>query len=240
MINEFGLYRNIKPRYLIPGLRSDRTLDEQTQGWWLPYYDKEGNIHLVDTYHISGIYKGYGNDFLNNFIEDKNNKKDDSFLIGKSNFDYYYGGSVKITPTTEQYFELVCDLRDFTIEKIDPNDYKEEDTVTNVQLYFEHCYPRGCTLLRKGAKKDITREAENFMYKKLDDIRTSYLSDYDVKQIEEYLKDKSLDCKIAEELKATLKYIKRIIEIEDKKNEFRKDYRKEIDRINRIRGVEND
>ena len=32
-------------------------------------------------------------------------------------------------------------------------------------------------------------------------------------------------------------YIKRIIEIEDKKNEFRKDYRKEIDRI---RGVEND
>ena len=107
MINEFGLYRNVKPRYLIPDLKSDRTLDEQTQGWWLPYYDKEGNIHLVDTYHISGIYKGYGNDFLNNFIEDKNNKKDDSFLIGKSNFDYCYGGSVKITPTTEQYFELV-------------------------------------------------------------------------------------------------------------------------------------
>lgn len=32
MINEFGLYRNVKPRYLIPDLKSDRTLDEQTQG----------------------------------------------------------------------------------------------------------------------------------------------------------------------------------------------------------------
>lgn len=236
MINEFGLYRNIKPRYLIPGLRSDRTLDDQTQGWWLPYFDKEGNIHLVDTYHLND-YSARGNKFIEKLIKYNDKKVDCSYIISKSNSNYCYGGSVKITPITEKYFELVCDLRDFSIEKIDANDYKEVDTVTNVQLYFEHCYPRGCTLLRKGAKKDITREAENFMYKKLDNIRTSYLSDYDVKQIEEYLKDKSLDSEIAKELKATLKYIKRIIEIEDKKEKFRKDYRNEI---NKIRGMQDD
>lgn len=236
MINEFGLYRNIKPRYLIPGLRSDRTLDDQTQGWWLPYFDKEGNIHLVDTYHLND-HSARGNKFIEKLIKYNDKKVDCSYIISKSNSNYCYGGSVKITPITEKYFELVCDLRDFSIEKIDANDYKEVDTVTNVQLYFEHCYPRGCTLLRKGAKKDITREAENFMYKKLDNIRTSYLSDYDVKQIEEYLKDKSLDSEIAKELKATLKYIKRIIEIEDKKEKFRKDYRNEI---NKIRGMQDD
>ena len=41
--NPYGLYRNNKKRTRIPRLKSSE-LDDQTYGFWLPFYDKKGNI----------------------------------------------------------------------------------------------------------------------------------------------------------------------------------------------------
>lgn len=224
MINEFGLYKNTVPRWRIPGLNSDCSLDDQTQGWWLPFFDKEGNIHLVDTYHIST----QGHNFLEKFINDNEKREDNSWLIGRSNFDYYYGGSVKITKDKEQYFEMVCDLRDFKIAKIDANDYREDDTVCGVQLYREHGYPNGVTLLRTSAKKDCTREAVNFMYKALDSVRSSWIFDYHIETLERFANDANVDAAVRKELMITIEYLQEIIRLESLKKEAAEKHRQKI------------
>ena len=188
MINEYGLYRTTVPRWKIPGLKSDRQLDEQTQGWWLPFYDKEGNIYMVDTYHIeSPSLKATQRNVRDKILEEAEKKKDNSWLISRANTQYYYGGSVKVTEETEKYFVEVCDLRNFEIAKWDDiTDYNEEDYVLNVQLYWEHNYPNGICLLRKGAKKDIIKEAENFISKIERDIVNAIGFDRLISSIHEF------------------------------------------------------
>lgn len=40
MINSFGLYKSNVPRWKITGLKSDKRLDDQTQDWWYPFFEK--------------------------------------------------------------------------------------------------------------------------------------------------------------------------------------------------------
>ena len=226
MINKFGLYKNIVPRYKIWGLKSHEWLDDQTQGWWLPFL-KDGEIYLVDTYHIDLLSKKS----LEKFMEDNENDKDNSWLINKANWDYYYGGSVKITPMTEGCFKEVCDLRYFEFTKDDPDDYEEEDIVRYVQLWREHGYPNGVTLKRKDASKSINKQALNKMYQTLNDIRISWIRRYDVDELEEYLKDSKVDEKIKLKLEASLRYINTILECNEIIEEARSIYDKEINKI---------
>lgn len=216
MINEFGLYKNVVPRWKLPGFKSNRNLDDQTQGWWLPFFDNDGNIHLVDTYHISN----YSANFLDDFIKNNKSRKDNSWLIGRSNFDYYYGGSFKVTDSTEEYFELVCDLRDFKIAKVDPNDYDDNDIVTGVQLYFEHGYPNGVTLLRIGANKDPDKEAINIINKSLDSVHGSYLLDYSINNIKEFLaNNRALKDSTVRKLELTIEYLEESYKYENLRKE---------------------
>lgn len=230
MINEFGLYKNVVPRWKIPGLKSNRSLDEQTQGWWLPFFDKEGNIHLVDTYHISSRCN-----FLDVFLKENEEKKDNSWIIDRSNYDYYYGGSVKMSSEKEKYFEMVCDLRDYEIQKIDPNDYKPNDTILNVQLYFEHAYPHGATMLRKGATKDKTREASNFMNHTLEGVGSLWVNDLRIEKLTKYMKDPSVDATVRNEIYIALKYLTEAAKAEKIRKEAWIKYNEEI---KQLRGAE--
>lgn len=153
MINEYGLYKATVPHWKMPELKSDR-FDDQTQGWWLPFYDENGNIHMVDTYHINTRGTKEGQTILDRIVKEATEKADNS--------QYFYGGSVKITEETEKYFKEVCDLRDFEISRVDANDYSKKDFVDGVQLYFEHAYPNGVLLLRKNAKKRLQSRSTKF------------------------------------------------------------------------------
>lgn len=105
MINEFGLYKNKTPRWKIPGIKSDRQLDDQTQGWWLPFYDENRDLYLVDTYHISAGYFPWKTDeFIQAFVKNNKEKKPCKGIIQKANYDYYYSGSIKVTDSIEHYF----------------------------------------------------------------------------------------------------------------------------------------
>lgn len=227
MINKFGLYENIVPRYRIQGLKSDMSLDNQTQGWWLPFF-KDGEIYLVDTYHIDYTTATS----LEKFIEDNENNKDNSWLINKANWDYYYGGSVKITPTTEGCFKEVCDLRYFEFTKNDPNDYEEKDVVRHVQLWREHGYPNGVTLKRKDASKSINKQALNKINKTFDDINTSWISERDIDELESYLKSSKVNEEIKFKLESAVKCFKKVMECNEIIVKAKIAYREEI--INKI------
>lgn len=218
MINKFGLYENIVHRCKILGLKSG-DLDTQTQGWWLPFF-KDGEIYLVDTYHIDYSTKKS----LEEFVKDNEDNKDNSWLIGRSDWDYYYGGSVKITPMTEGCFREVCDLRYFEITKDDPDDYEEEDIVRHVQLWFEHGYPRGVTLKRKDASKSINKQALNKMYKTTENVCTSFIWDSDIKELDDYLKNPKVDEKIKVQLEAAMKLLNQAIECNKLIEQARKEY----------------
>lgn len=188
MINKYGLFKTNVERWEIPGLKSDR-FDSQTQGWWLPMTDKNGDIHMVDTYHISSGFFNY-RDPTRTIVDNVDSDKDYTWMIGKSNWDYYYGGSVKITKQTEQYFVEVCDLRDFEIVSSNTDDYLAEDKVTHVQLYSEHNYPCGVTLLRKGAKKDPTKIVNNCCNDILNQIRSSdYINTFKINDAKKAAED---------------------------------------------------
>lgn len=228
MINKFGLYENIVPRHRIWGLKSDASLDNQTQGWWLPFF-KDGEIYLVDTYHIDYTTATS----LEKFIEDNENNKDNSWLINKANWDYYYGGSVKITPTTEGCFKEVCDLRYFEFTKNDPNDYEKEDVVRHVQLWREHGYPNGVTLKRKDASKSINRQALNKINKTFDDIHTSWISERDIDELEGYLKSSKVNEEIKFKLESAVKCFKKVMECNEIIGKAKIAYREEINKINK-------
>ena len=230
-INEFGLYKNIISRRNMVGLKSG-LYDDQTQGWWLPFYDEKRNLHLVDTYHIN-VFSNRNNEFLKNFIEENIKKKDNSWIINKSNFDYYYGGSIKVSEAIMPYFECVCDLRDFEISNVKPDDYLEQDVVTNVQLYFEHGYPHGVTLLRKGAKKDINRVARNYMYNLLDNADHWAIFDSEIDKLTEYRVDALIDKDLSDEIYITINYLKKIQELSNLKKQAREQYLQEIRKIRR-------
>lgn len=227
MINSFGLYKSNVPRWKIPGLKSDRRLDDQTQDWWLPFFDENGNIHMVDTYHIELRSTKEGQTILDRIIKEATEKTDNSWLIFRANSQYYYGGSVKITEETEKYFEEVCDLRDFEISKADANDYSKKDFVDGVQLYFEYAYPNGVLLLRKNAKKDFNREVQNFIRIKERNC-DFFVGQSDIKDVDEFIerikKEDSNNKEQKERLLLLRKFIQDNINLRDKKNKMVRAY----------------
>lgn len=228
MINEYGLYKATVPRWKMPALKSDRQLDYQTQGWWLPFYDENGNIHMVDTYHIGVRSTKGGQTILDRIVKEATEKADNSWLISRANSQYFYGGSVKITEDTKKYFEEVCDLRDFEISRVDANDYSKKDFVNGVQLYFEHAYPNGVLLLRKNAKKDFNREVQNFINIKERRCSDSMVGKIDIKDVDEFIKRVENEGSNNKELKERLlllrKFIQDNIKLREEKNKIVRAY----------------
>lgn len=227
MINEYGLYKATVPHWKIPGLKSDR-FDDQTQYWWLPFYDKNGNIHMVDTYHIELRSTKEGQTILDKILEEASEKTDNSWLIFRANSQYFYGGSVKITEETEKYFEEVCDLREFEISRAGANDYSRKDFVNDVQLYFEHAYPNGVLLLRKNAKKDFNREIQNFINIEERRCRDSIVGEIDIKDVDEFIErvneEDSNNKKLKERLLLLRKFIQDNIKLKEKKQKIFRAY----------------
>lgn len=227
MINEFGLYKATVPHWKIPGLKSDR-FDDQTQDWWLPFYDENGNIHMVDTYHIELRSTKEGQTILDGIVKDASEKTNNSWLIFRANSQYFYGGSVKITEETEKYFEEVCDLREFEISRVNANDYSREDFIDGVQLYFEHAYPNGVLLLRKNAKKDFNREVQNFINIEERRCSDSIVGKIDIKDVNEFIKrvekEDSNNNELKERLLLLRKFIQDNIKLKEEKNKMVRAY----------------
>lgn len=228
MINEFGLYRNTKPRWKIPGIKSDRQLDNQTQGWWLPFYDENGDLYLVDTYHIStGYFPWKTDEFLQAFVENNKDKRPCKGIIKKANYDYYYSGSVKVTDSIELFFEEVCDLRDMCKCQGNPDEYLEKDIVRNVQFWFEHGYPNGVTLRRKDAKLNMDKIA----MVRIEKAVYHYFLQSDIDELMELSKDNSVSLEVREQCKLTCDYLSKELALKKKHEKNMKEYQEKLSKI---------
>lgn len=173
MINKFGLYKNKIERYEILGFKSSRR-DTQSYGFWIPLFDSEGNVHLVDTYHLDeSIAKDYNNNVRLAIINVNRDNKDMSRFINKANNDYYYGGSIKINDINECYFEEICDLREYARidQKTAMEKFNKEDYISNVFLCHEHAYPHGICLLRLDVQEKEENHESSKKSKRLDNIK---------------------------------------------------------------------
>ena len=215
--NPYGLYRNNKKRTRIPRLKSSE-LDDQTYGFWLPFYDKKENIYLVDTYHIHGLdIKKYNESIIDRLVRWANEKKNNTSLIMASDFDYYYGGSVKVTDDTLKYFDLVCDLRDFEETKC-PKDYDQKDIIPHVKFYYEHNYELdGVNLVRKNAEKSTEIMCDNLitqiMYYQ---YKFHVPSDYYFNELREYAESNKISETMKEKVRIILDTSKEMKKIQDK------------------------
>ena len=231
-IKKYGLYRNKVTRLHIPGLKSG-PYDDQTQGWWLPFKDYKGDWWLVDTYHISSNLFNYL-DPLTSFVNFVESHKDGTYIIQKANNDYYYDGAIKVSAQLlKDCFELICDLREFTISKCNPNEYDDKDVVTHVQFYFEHAYgSTGVTLLRKGAEKEDTRVAETLRLE-ITNQNFSFISDSQIEQLKGYAVDVKVQEKERLRCNAAVSYLVKMKELKEKELEIKKKYREAIYEIER-------
>lgn len=225
MINEFGLYKNTVPRWKIPGIISDRRLDDQTQGLWLPFFDENKDLYLVDTYHIStGYFPHKTDDFIQAFVKNNEEQKSCKWIIQKANYDYYYSGSVKVSDALESYFEEVCDLRDMCKCQGNPNEYLEKDIVRNVQFWFEHGYPDGITLRRKDAKLNMDRMA----MARIEKAVYHYFFQSDIDELMEFAKDKSVSLEVREECKLACDYLSKELALKKQHDKNFTDYRDKV------------
>ncbi len=191
-VNRYGLYRTTVRRWEIPGLKSDDRLDDQTSGWWLPFFGK-GGIYMVDTYHIDSFT--LSGKSLEGIVKIAAAGEDNSWLIAKADGDYYYGGTVKVACLNAdgsytvswkmQYFQERCSLDEFEITTKNPEYYDDSDIVTHVQLYFEHAWPHGVTLLRKGAEESPDRKAMTLCWRVCNscDKAISYIDAEELKKL---------------------------------------------------------
>lgn len=129
---------------------------DQRYTHWVPaYHQDKDEIYMVNLYQMSGC-RDY--DTMVKQFEDL--KTDGRFAIGKC-FDYYYHANALIDDYNFDRFKLVLDLHDYhPINERKSYDYKVEDIVRNVRLYFEHAYPDGITLVRNGAQIDSWNKVE--------------------------------------------------------------------------------
>lgn len=226
--NPYGLYKNNILRKYIPSLKSD-DYDDQTQGWWLPFYDKDGNIHLVDTYHIDSPSLKNEETLIEKLVRQADEKYDNSWLIGNSNFRYYYGGSVKVTPSSLQYFDLVCDLRDMETTRCS-EDYNPDDVVKQVQFYFEQNYSRGgIDLVKKNAKKNKDIMCDNLIFKIMYDQNHFTLPlNYLPNELEKYIASNEISEVMKQKAQITLNTLLELKKLYEQYTEIMYKYRNTI------------
>lgn len=115
-----------------------------------------------------------------------------------------------------------------SINEFEESEYFDADIISEIKLYFEHCYPRGLILVKKDAKFNYKKKIFDYIYSK------------------GYKKEETMHDCYFNELMELLKTGSNSLDANDKKvvtnflkiNEFIKKQRQELD--NYIKTLEED
>lgn len=131
----------------------------------VPVVDEKGKLWMQDTYQIQRPSLKEGED---NVTDAQINRMilygdgEHSWCLKHARDNYYYKNQAMITSKNElARYELIADLRDYRNVKSgeDYRDYKDEDVLHGVKLFFEHGYSWtygniGVHMIRKDAVKN--------------------------------------------------------------------------------------
>ena len=143
-----GLYR----------VRHGRWDNDQSYGLAVPVRDKEGHAHMVDTHliHSHGIGTA---DAIEYVLGADDPKRGEGILYGA--YDYYHRNFERVDEADlGSDYELLGDLHGFRpLERTESADeYLPTDVLNYVELYQDHGYPHGVSLVRRDAQKDPDAE----------------------------------------------------------------------------------
>ena len=153
--------------------------NDQCYLWAVPIMDDKGNLWMQDTYQLPYPSSLNGKSKTDAAIDDvcSFGPGYNGWVVKRAIGDYYYKNQRKIESEDNlDRFEFVADLHDYRGLKTgeDYRDYKSEDLIRGVQLYFEHGYswnygPAGVILVRKGAEKN----SKCILNKAIDDVNSA-------------------------------------------------------------------
>lgn len=139
-------------------------VNDQCYLWAVPIMDDKGNLWMQDTYQLPYPYRLNGKSKTDAAIDDvcSFGPGYSGWVVKRARADYYYKNQMMIASDDDlSHFEFVADLHDYRGLKTGENyrDYKSEDLIHGVKLYFEHGYswdygPVGVILVRKDAEKN--------------------------------------------------------------------------------------
>lgn len=147
--------------------------------WAVPIMDDKGNLWMQDTYQLPYPSSLNGKSKTDAAIDDvcSFGPGYSGWVVKRAIGNYYYKNQRKIESEDDlDHFEFVADLHDYRGLKAgeDYRDYKSEDLIRGVKLYFEHGYswnygPVGVVLVRKDAEKN----SKCILNKAIDDVNAA-------------------------------------------------------------------
>lgn len=151
-------------------------VNDQCYLWAVPIMDDKGNLWMQDTYQLQSPFNLNGKSKTDAAIDEVCGFGPgySGWVVKRAIADYYYKNQKQIYSEDDlNSFEFVADLHDYRGLKTgeDYRDYKSEDLIRGVQLYFEHGYswnygPVGVILVRKDAEKN----SKCVLNKAIDDV----------------------------------------------------------------------
>lgn len=175
-----------------------RGLNDQQYGLWIPavsIMNNEEVYHMIDTYQVNPnrfeyrhcpdaeiVHQG-----LIEGLEELKNPEKGQHAVNYV-YNYFYSAIIKVTDENINMFKLNFDLHDFDIiSEEDARYYNDEDIRTRVRLYYEHKYPTGITLLRRGSQINFDKKLTALIYDIQKGISKPYASKvYNEHIIKEY------------------------------------------------------
>ena len=208
----------------------------------VPVVDEKGNLWMQDTYQIQRpSMKPEEDTVTDSQIRVMINYGDGehSWCLNRARGNYYYKNQAMITSEDElNRYELVADLRDYRGLKKgeDYRDYKDEDVIHGIKLFFEHGYSWtygniGVHLVRKGAKKSNVSLLKKYIQDLYYVMERPYSSDFRADYVYESLKsveDTEENHEVIAKAKCALVLHEKILEMRKEFEQLEADVRVEL------------
>lgn len=178
----------------------------------------EDEWYMINTYQLPHFY-----------VEDEKNIEQyiekmerNQTLFCNSPYGYYHTCKIKLDQDVLDLFDFVFDLRDCKVlEREEAENYNREDFI-EIELYWEHNYPRGIILAKKDKNPDVQMQQLKILNDLSNYMKTPYFSQHGYNiSIEKLEKLDGHSEKLLEEVKMWSNKIK---EMQDEINKLEKSF----------------
>ena len=207
---------------------------DQRYKYWIPVCVPQKNgtkeYYMINCYQIDWIYGHTRSEELENIIGRFaiEYKEDGSNALHKT-YNYYYRSGTKLTDYNLYLFKLVANLHDYEyISDREAENYDPADLLENVMLYREHAYPNGITLVKKGARKSMTRQIDAMIADAMHWASEPRVSNADIKRLKEMIlsAEENHQPFNVQKARAAVTYLEGLAELQNKFEPISEWYRK--------------